>query len=53
MREMRLVIAMLVKKFKVEFWDGEDGQRLFADLRDQFTAAPGTLNLRFKVRNTV
>lgn len=53
MREMRLVIAMLVKKFKVDFWEGEDGQRLFPDLRDQFTPAPGTLNLRFKVRNTV
>ncbi|KAF2682000.1 cytochrome P450 [Lentithecium fluviatile CBS 122367] len=51
MREMRLVIALLVTKFTVEFWDGEDGKRLFADMRDLFTAAPGRLDLRFKIRN--
>jgi cytochrome P450 len=50
MREMRIVVAMLVKKFEIAFWDDEDGTRLFADLRDQFTAAPGKLQLRFKLR---
>ncbi|KAI0109866.1 cytochrome P450 [Daldinia grandis] len=50
MTEMRFVIALLVKKFKVEFWGDEKGAKLFADLRDQFTAAPGRLDLRFRLR---
>ncbi|KAK6957361.1 hypothetical protein Daesc_000145 [Daldinia eschscholtzii] len=50
MTEMRFVIALLVKKFKVEFWGNEKGEKLFADLRDQFTAAPGRLELRFRLR---
>jgi hypothetical protein len=39
-----------VKKFEIAFWDDEDGTRLFADARDQFTVAPGKLQLRFKLR---
>ncbi|KAI1386119.1 cytochrome P450 [Hypoxylon trugodes] len=50
MSEMRFVIALLVKRFKVEFAGGDRGEKLFADLRDQFTAAPGRLDLRFRVR---
>ncbi|OTA58321.1 cytochrome P450 [Hypoxylon sp. EC38] len=50
MSEMRFVIALLVRKFKVGFWGEDRGEKLFADLRDQFTAAPGRLDLRFQVR---
>ncbi|KAI1377899.1 cytochrome P450 [Hypoxylon crocopeplum] len=50
MSEMRFVIALLVKKFKVEFGSEDKGEMLFANLRDQFTAAPGRLDLRFRVR---
>ncbi|KAK3374770.1 cytochrome P450 [Podospora didyma] len=56
MNEMRFVIALLVTKFEIAFWDndgdGDKGERLFKDLRDQFTAAPGRLDLRFKKRTT-
>lgn len=53
LNEMRLIIALLVTKFHVEFWDGESqGQQLFANLKDQFTAAPGKLELRFRSRDT-
>lgn len=50
MSEMRFVIALLVKKFEVGLWADDKGERLFGDLRDQFTAAPGRLDLRFQVR---
>jgi cytochrome P450 len=40
-REMRLVIALLTKRFEISFWPDDDkGATLFKDLRDQFTAAP-------------
>jgi tryprostatin B 6-hydroxylase len=51
MSEMRFVIALLIKKFEVGFWGNENGERLFADLKDQFTAAPGRLDLHFRKRN--
>jgi cytochrome P450 len=51
MSEMRFVIALLVKKFTVDLAEGEKGQKLFADLRDQFTASPGSLNLKFRLRD--
>lgn len=51
LNEMRLIVALLVTKFHVEFWDGADqGKQLFANLKDQFTAAPGKLELRFRPR---
>ncbi|OTA99276.1 hypothetical protein M426DRAFT_325260 [Hypoxylon sp. CI-4A] len=50
MSELRFVIALLVKKFQVGFWGNDKGEKLFADLRDQFTAAPGKLDLRFQLR---
>lgn len=49
---MRLVVALLVTKFQVEFGDRADrGKQLFADMKDQFTAAPGRLDLRFTARS--
>ncbi|KAI1740506.1 cytochrome P450, partial [Xylaria scruposa] len=53
MNEMRFVVALLIKKFKVEFWGEDRGERLFSNLKDQFTAAPGKLDLKFIVRADV
>ncbi|TGJ79166.1 hypothetical protein E0Z10_g9599 [Xylaria hypoxylon] len=50
MIEMRFVIALLLKKFKIEFQGSDKGEALFADLKDQFTFAPGDLLLRFRLR---
>ncbi|KAH8901372.1 cytochrome P450 [Thozetella sp. PMI_491] len=49
--EMRFVLALIVHRFTIEFSPGGDqGMSLFADLKDQFTAAPGRLELAFKLR---
>lgn len=50
MTEMRFVISLLVRKFEVTFEAGKQGERLFSDLKDQFTASPGRLDLNFKNR---
>lgn len=50
MSELRFVIALLLKKFEVQFQDNDRGETLFADLKDQFTFAPGDLPLKFRVR---
>ncbi|TGJ87545.1 hypothetical protein E0Z10_g1202 [Xylaria hypoxylon] len=50
MMELRFVISMLVKRFRIDISDMDKGDRLFFDLRDQFTAAPGGLELRFHPR---
>ncbi|KAL8947425.1 MAG: hypothetical protein Q9222_006293 [Ikaeria aurantiellina] len=50
--ELRFVTALLIKKYTIGFAPGEDGTRMTRDLRDQFTAAPGELNLSFKLRET-
>ncbi|RYP42639.1 hypothetical protein DL767_000008 [Monosporascus sp. MG133] len=50
MSEMRFVIALLIKRFEVGFGGDNKGEKLFADLRDQFTAAPGRLDLQFRLR---
>lgn len=50
MNEMRFVIALLIQKFQVDFLGHDKGEELFANLRDQFTAAPGKLELRFSAR---
>ena len=48
--ELRFVMALLVTKYKICFGTDEDGRGVEADLRDQFTAAPGELRLRFELR---
>lgn len=50
MNEMRFVIALLISKFHVEFAGNEKGEKLFSDLKDQFTASPGRLDLVFLPR---
>ena len=49
--ELRFVAALLVQKYVIGFAPGEDGVRMTRDLRDQFTAAPGELNLSFELRD--
>ncbi|KAF7512751.1 hypothetical protein GJ744_000318 [Endocarpon pusillum] len=39
--ELRLVAAVLLKRFKVRFADGHDPEMLWRNLRDQVTAQPG------------
>ncbi|KAI1394910.1 cytochrome P450 [Hypoxylon fuscum] len=51
MIEMRVVIASLVKKFEISFSDTDRGDNLVSNLRDQFTAAPGKLELQFHIRS--
>lgn len=50
MNEMRFVIALLISKFHMEFAGNEKGEKLFSDLKDQFTASPGRLDLVFLLR---
>ncbi|KAI1318351.1 cytochrome P450 [Xylariaceae sp. FL0255] len=47
---MRMVVALIVKKYDFQFAPGEDGSEVLANLRDQFTANPGNLALCFKLR---
>ena len=48
--ELRYVTALLVGKYIIEFAPREDGSRVEGNMKDQFTAAPGALNLIFKAR---
>ncbi|PHH64775.1 hypothetical protein CDD81_4037 [Ophiocordyceps australis] len=46
--ELRVVTALLVSKYRIRFPHGEVGESVERDLRDQFTAAPGNLDLVFE-----
>lgn len=48
--EMQYVVSMLVSKYDVRLAPGEDGKRMVEDMVDQFTAAPGKLQLVFERR---
>jgi len=48
--ELRFVTALLLSKYEVAFAPGEDGSRCWRDMKDQFTAAPGKLELVFTPR---
>lgn len=50
MTELRFVIALMVRKFEIGFSRIDKGESVFSDMRDQFTAAPGKLGLRFHPR---
>ena len=50
--EIRLVAALLVSKYDITFAPGEDGMRVWEDMKDQFTAVPGQLDLVFTPRST-
>ena len=42
--------ALLVKKYEVNFAEGEDGKGVEGDMIDQFAAVPGRLRLVFRER---
>ena len=50
LREISYVIALLVTKFDVTLAPGEDADRVWKDMKDEFTAAPGRLMLVFDKR---
>ncbi|CRG88390.1 hypothetical protein PISL3812_05420 [Talaromyces islandicus] len=50
MAELRYVTAILVKKYTVRFAPGQSIEKVEAEMRDQFTAAPGDLKLLFTPR---
>ncbi|KAJ4294979.1 hypothetical protein N0V90_006987 [Kalmusia sp. IMI 367209] len=45
--EIRFVTALLLSKYHVSLAPGEDGTRVWKDMKDQFTAVPGKLELVF------
>lgn len=45
--EIRFATALLVSKYDITLAPGEDGCRVLNDMKDQFTAVPGTLELVF------
>ena len=47
---MRLVVAKLVKKYRVRFVPGEDSEHVIKDWKDQFSSRPGVLRLEFMLR---
>ena len=48
--EMALLTALLVSKYYIRFPDGDNGSRVEKDMKDQFTALPGPLDLVFEPR---
>ena len=48
--ELRIVTALLAKKYDVRFAEGEDGSRVEGGMIDQFTATPGRLEVVFTER---
>ena len=51
--ELRFVTALLVGRYHTEFAPGEDGSKVEGRMKDQFTAAPGCLNLIFRPRKNM
>lgn len=49
-REMRVVAAKLALGFDIKFAEGETGERLFRETKDNFTLTLGPLNLSFAPR---
>jgi cytochrome P450 len=48
--ELRIVTALLISKYRIGFVQGDDGAAVQEDLRDSFTACPGSLRLNFAPR---
>ncbi|MCJ1373406.1 hypothetical protein MMC20_004634 [Loxospora ochrophaea] len=48
--ELSLVVALLVSKYYIRFPDNDNGSRVEDDMKDQFTALPGPLDLVFELR---
>ncbi|ORY00895.1 cytochrome P450 [Clohesyomyces aquaticus] len=50
MMEMRSVVANLVRRFEIEFAEGEKGERIERDTQDCFTVIVGALDVRLTPR---
>jgi len=50
MKNLKYVTAILVSKYDVELAPGENGCRFWNDMKDDFTAVPGRLDLVFRLR---
>lgn len=50
MAQIRMVIASVVKKYRITFAQGEHPDRILLELKDQLTLKPGKLMLRFEKR---
>ena len=48
LREISYLIALIISKHQVAFAPGEDGERVWRDMKDEFTAVPGRLELVFR-----
>ena len=48
--EIRMVTARLLSAFDISFQDGDNGESVERDMRDQLTANPGDLRLVFEPR---
>jgi len=48
--DIKLVVASIIRRYHISFTPGEDCHRVYTEMRDQFTIAPGPLSLRFKHR---
>lgn len=48
--EIRLVTARLLSTFHICFAQGDSGEAVERDMRDQLTGNPGDLNLIFELR---
>ena len=49
--DIKLVIASIVQRYHISFAPGEDCHRVYTEMQDHFTAAPGPLSLLFKPRS--
>lgn len=47
---MRLVIARIVRKYKISIPVASRSEEVLEGFQDRFTAQPGRLNLSFKMR---
>lgn len=52
LRSLSYVIALLVPKYDVEPAAGEEGVKIWKDMKDNFAYEPGRLDLVFKLRKT-
>ena len=50
MTEIRMVVANLLANFDVSFPTGDTGEAVERDMKDQLTANPGDLFLKFESR---
>ncbi|KAI0380762.1 cytochrome P450 [Hypomontagnella monticulosa] len=50
LRQARVFLTVMMSKFRVELAEGEDGVAVERDMRDEFTALPGNLWVRFSER---